>query len=75
MVAGWFIFRPKIPISVFFIALDWKMLTSLWPFGKFLRSFGKFNEHLVQFVLIWYIFSGFGVTFEERSGNPGLHLN
>jgi hypothetical protein len=22
-------------------------------------------------VLIWYIFSGFGIVYQEKSGNPG----
>jgi hypothetical protein len=30
-----------------------------------------FYDHLVHFVLIWYIFSGFGITYQEKSGNPG----
>jgi hypothetical protein len=36
-----------------------------------LWALGKFYEHLVHFVLIWYIFSGFGITYQEKSGNPG----
>jgi hypothetical protein len=28
------------------------------------------DEHLVHFVLIWYIFSGFGSMYQEKSGNP-----
>jgi hypothetical protein len=27
---------------------------------------------LVHFVLIWYIISGFGITYQEKSGNPAL---
>jgi hypothetical protein len=27
---------------------------------------------LVHFVLIWYIFSGFGITHPEKSGNPAV---
>jgi hypothetical protein len=33
--------------------------------------FGIFNDHLVNFVFIWYIFSGFGIMYQEKSGNPG----
>jgi hypothetical protein len=29
-----------------------------------------FYDHLVLFVLIWYIFSGLGITHQEKSGNP-----
>jgi hypothetical protein len=37
-----------------------------------LWTFGKFYDHMVHFVLIWYIFSGSGITYQEKSGNPGL---
>jgi hypothetical protein len=36
----------------------------LWPFGIF-------YGHLVHFVFLWYIFSGFGIVYQEKSGNPG----
>jgi hypothetical protein len=36
----------------------------------FLRTFGIFYDHLVQFVLIWYISPGFGIMYQEKSGNP-----
>jgi hypothetical protein len=35
-----------------------------------LQTFGIFYDHLVHFVLIWYIFSGFGIMYQEKSGNP-----
>jgi hypothetical protein len=38
---------------------------------EYLRTFGDFYDHLVHFVLMWYIFSGFGITCQEKSGNPG----
>jgi hypothetical protein len=41
------------------------------PFGIFYGYFGIFYVHLVPFVFIWYIFSGFGITYLEKSGNPG----
>jgi hypothetical protein len=31
-----------------------------------------YYDHLVHFVLIWYIFSGFGIMYQEKSGNPVL---
>jgi hypothetical protein len=37
-----YIFKPKIPIKV--------------NFWNILLTFGKFYDHLVHFVLIWYIF-------------------
>jgi hypothetical protein len=36
---------------------------SLWPVGKF-------YGHLVHYVVIWYIFSGFGIEYRDKSGNP-----
>jgi hypothetical protein len=34
-------------------------------------TFGIFYDHLVHFVFIWYIFSGFVIMHQENSGNPG----
>jgi hypothetical protein len=28
---------------------------------------------LVHFVFVWYIFSGFGIRHQEKSGNPAMH--
>jgi hypothetical protein len=36
-----------------------------------LLSIGKFNGRLLHFVVIWYIFSRFGILYQEKSGNPG----
>jgi hypothetical protein len=33
--------------------------------------FGLFYSHLVFFEDLWYIFSRFGVLYQEKSGNPG----
>jgi hypothetical protein len=35
-----------------------------------LETFWIFYDHLVQFVFIWYILSGFGIMQQEKSGNP-----
>jgi hypothetical protein len=32
--------------------------------------YGVIYGHLRNFLTIWYIFSGFGLTHEEKSGNP-----
>jgi hypothetical protein len=40
------------------------MLIYLWPFGDILWPFGTFCFHLVHFY-------GFGVMYQEKSGNPG----
>jgi hypothetical protein len=37
-----------------------------------LLPIGKFNGHLLHFVVIWYIFSRFGIFYQEKSGNPAL---
>jgi hypothetical protein len=36
-----------------------------------LRPIRKFYGHLVHFVVIWYIFSRFGILYQENSANPG----
>jgi hypothetical protein len=64
-------FQTKNPnLGKFWRVLHWKMLRSLMAIWNMLRSFGKFYDHLVHFVLIWYIFSGFGITYQQKSGNP-----
>jgi hypothetical protein len=40
-----------------------------------LRIFGIFYDHLVHFMFVWYIFSGFGNTREDKSGNPVAQLS
>jgi hypothetical protein len=41
---------------------------ALWDI---LRTLGIFYDHLVHFVFVWYIFSGFGIAHQGKSGNPG----
>jgi hypothetical protein len=38
---------------------------------EYLRNFWIFYDHWVHFVIIWYIFFGFGIMYQEKSGNPG----
>jgi hypothetical protein len=38
------------------------------------RAFGIFYNHWVQSVFIWNIFSGFGIMYQGKSGNPGIEL-
>jgi hypothetical protein len=40
-----------------------------------LQIFGIFYDHLVHFEFIWCIFSGLGIMYQEKSGNPGLLLD
>jgi hypothetical protein len=73
-VARWFVFNPKIPFWVNFGGpyLDWKMFIHIFMFiWNILWRFGKFYEPLVYFVHIHLVpFSGFGIMYQEKSGNP-----
>jgi hypothetical protein len=40
-----------------------------------LWTFVIFYEHFVLSVLIWYIFSGFGIMHKEKSGSPATYLH
>jgi hypothetical protein len=63
--ARWYIFKPKIQIWVHFGG-PWN--GECW---YILWSFGMIHGHSVHFVVIWYVFPGFGILCEEKSGNPG----
>jgi hypothetical protein len=39
-----------------------------------LLQFGIFYGHLVYFVVIWDIFSRFGMLYQEKSGNPASQV-
>jgi hypothetical protein len=58
-------------LGKFRIALDWKMLIYFMTTCNISRTFEIFYDHMVHFVFIWYIFSGFGIMYQEKSGNPG----
>jgi hypothetical protein len=38
-------------------------------------ALGIFYRHLGYFIIIWYIFSGFGIMYVEKSGNPAHEVN
>jgi hypothetical protein len=38
----------------------------------FLGPLGIFFGHLVHFWVIWYIFTRFGMLYQEKSGNPAV---
>jgi hypothetical protein len=62
-------FLTKNPnLGKFWRALDWKIY--FMPIRKSLQTFGILHNHLLHFVFIWYIFSSFGIMFQEKSGNP-----
>jgi hypothetical protein len=73
-VARWYIFKPKIPISVnfgrFWNGKNW--YTYFMPIWSIFRPFDKFYAHLVYFSPFWYIFTHFGILYQAQSGNPGL---
>jgi hypothetical protein len=64
-------FQTKnINLGKFWRDLDWKMLIYLMSIQNILQTFRIFYDHLVHFVFIWYIFSGFGIMNHDKSGNP-----
>jgi hypothetical protein len=69
--ARWFICMPKIPILVYFEGLGMEYFGMSYVQFLFLMPFGVFYGHLVYYVLVWYIFSKFGMFYEEKSGSPG----
>jgi hypothetical protein len=50
--------------------LQWKTLVYFMAIRSILRPFGIIYGRLAHCVFIWYIFSGFGVMHQEKSGNP-----
>jgi hypothetical protein len=48
---------------------DVGMFMDIW---SILQTFGIVCDHLVYVVVIWNIFSRFGMLNQEKSGNPGL---
>jgi hypothetical protein len=64
-------FRTKNPnLGKFWRVLERKNLKYFRAFWNILWTFGIFYYHLVRFVFIWYIFSGFGIMYQQKSGNP-----
>jgi hypothetical protein len=64
-------FPSKNPnLCKFWRASDGKRLIYFRALWNILRIFGIFYDHWVHFVFIWYNFSGFGIMYPEKSGNP-----
>jgi hypothetical protein len=57
-------------LGKFWSALDWKMFQYFMAIWNILWRLGIFYDHLVHFEIIWYTFSGFGIMYQEKSGNP-----
>jgi hypothetical protein len=82
--ARWFVFKPKIPIWVNVggscYGKSWHILLPLGTYSSrecslllyILWPLEIFYGHLVNFVVIWYIFPRFGILDQVKSGNPGL---
>jgi hypothetical protein len=68
-------FQTKNPnLDKFWSALDWKMLIYFMAICSILRTFGIFyNQMVCTFCVHLVHFSGFGIMYQEKSGNPGLH--
>jgi hypothetical protein len=43
----------------------------LYGYLVYLQPIVNFYGHLINFVVIWYNFSRFGMVHQEKSGNPG----
>jgi hypothetical protein len=43
------------------------------PWSQILEGLEMENLGMVYFVVIWYIFSRFGILHQEKSGNPARH--
>jgi hypothetical protein len=69
-------FQTKNPnLGKFLRTLDWKMLIYIMDYWNILRTFGKIYDHLCStFGVDVEHFSGFGITYQEKPGNPGPYL-
>jgi hypothetical protein len=50
--------------------LYWKTLMYFTLIGNIVQTFGIFYDHSSAFCVHFIRFSGFGITFHEKSGNP-----
>jgi hypothetical protein len=72
--------RPRLPDGVFpyqssqfgyiFEGLAMVSVGILYGHLVYLRPFGLCHCHLIYFVVIWYIFSRFGMSYHKKSGKP-----
>jgi hypothetical protein len=69
-------FQTKnINLGKFLRVFQWKTSVYLMDILCNLLPFDILYDHLVYFVVIWYIFPRFGMQYKEKSGNAGLHLS
>jgi hypothetical protein len=65
-------FQTKNPnLGKFWRVLLYKILVYFMTILSILRPLEIFYVHSVYFVVVWYIFSPFGILDQEKSGNPG----
>jgi hypothetical protein len=65
-------FQTKNPnLGKFWSALDWKMFIYFMATCNISQILDIFYDHMVHFLFIWYIFSVFGIMYQEKSGKPG----
>jgi hypothetical protein len=71
-VARWYIFIPK---SLCNLKGPWNGKCGYieWSFGIVYGPFGIFCGRLVDFVVVWNIFTRFGLFNQDKSGNPVVH--
>jgi hypothetical protein len=70
-VARWFIFKPKNPnLGKIWRDSEWKNLLYLMTICDILLPFGSIHSRLVWFVVIWYIFSRFGMFGPKKIWQP-----
>jgi hypothetical protein len=64
-VARWFILRPKMPICLYFVGLEWKLLVN------FIAIYG----HFVRCVAVGYSLWSFGIFFRLDQKNLATQSN
>jgi hypothetical protein len=67
-VARWFLFKPKIPKTLEGLALEDNGIFYVHLVN--IPAIWHIYGHLVLFTPFWYIFTRFGMLYEEKSGNP-----
>jgi hypothetical protein len=68
---GLFSKKKNTNLRKFWRTLEWKKLKYFMAVWNILWTFGIVCDHLVHFVLIWYIIPVLGIMYQEKSGNPG----
>jgi hypothetical protein len=68
-------FQTKNPdLGKFWRVLLWKIFVYCMTIWSILRPLEILFDHLVYFVVIWYIFLHFGILDQEKSGNPDMEM-